>query len=127
MVPNARRPTTAHDVRRCGDGRRRRAPGASRAGLISTAFNGTARARLDSWLEVYLGVKVADEIDETTGELIDEAASEHKRAYHRQVGRKWLISAAARAYQPGCKADHALIFEGPQGMGTVISAGRLGS
>ena len=33
----------------------------------------------------------------------------------RDVGRRWLISAVARAMQPGCKADTVLIFVGPQG------------
>ncbi len=53
--------------------------------------------RLDSWLSHFLGV----------------GASEYASA----VGRKWLISAVARTYRPGSKADHVLVLEGPQGIG----------
>jgi predicted P-loop ATPase len=53
--------------------------------------------RLDTWLIDYLGTKDTE--------------------YTRAVGRKWLISAVARAMQPGCQADHMLILEGKQGIG----------
>lgn len=32
--------------------------------------------------------------------------------YARAVSRKWLISAVARVYQPGCQVDHVLVIEG---------------
>lgn len=53
--------------------------------------------RLDTWLPHYMGTK--------------------DTPYTRAVGRKWLISAVARAMDPGCQADHMLIFEGKQGIG----------
>lgn len=37
--------------------------------------------------------------------------------YHEAVGTRWLISAVARAMQPGCKVDCMLILEGAQGVG----------
>lgn len=52
---------------------------------------------LDRWLIDYLGA------DDT--------------AYTRAVSRKWLISAVARVYQPGCKAECMLVLEGEQGIG----------
>jgi predicted P-loop ATPase len=63
-------------------------------------------ARIDDWLTMYLGVEPSD--------------------YVRAVGAKWLISGAARAFDPGCKADHALIFEGMQGKGKSTALEILG-
>jgi predicted P-loop ATPase/phage/plasmid primase-like uncharacterized protein len=62
--------------------------------LDSLAWDGTSR--LDEWLIRYLGAE--------------------DTPYHRAVGPRWMISAVARIYAPGCKADCALILEGPQGI-----------
>ncbi|MFY0661419.1 MAG: PriCT-2 domain-containing protein [Shimia sp.] len=58
---------------------------------------------LDTWLFTYLGVERANDA------MTDE--------YVRQVGRCWLIGAVARAMEPGCQMDNALILEGAQGLG----------
>ena len=59
----------------------------------SLVWDGTPR--LDTWLQEYL--RVAD--------------SEYVRA----IGPRFLISVVARIYDPGCKVDHVLVLEGPQG------------
>jgi predicted P-loop ATPase len=51
--------------------------------------------RLDTWTSIYLGVADTE--------------------YSSAVGARWLISAVARVKRPGCKADCALVLEGPQG------------
>ena len=56
--------------------------------------------RLDTWLQVYLGVE-----------------TEGVREYVQSVGRKWLIGAVARVMNPGCKMDSVLVLEGAQGAG----------
>jgi predicted P-loop ATPase len=54
------------------------------------------KPRLDAWAITYLGAE--------------------DTAYVRAVSARWLMSAIARVAEPGCKADSALILEGPQGM-----------
>jgi len=62
--------------------------------------------RLTNWLPTYCGVS--------------------ENLYTQTVGRKWLISAVARALQPGCKADCMLILEGRQGRGKSTALNILG-
>lgn len=54
------------------------------------------KERIDTWLATYLGVA--------------------NTPFSRAVGTRWLVSAVARIMQPGCKVDHVLLLEGPQGI-----------
>ena len=75
-----------------------------RVHLKQLRWDGTKR--LDGWLPHYMGTKDTE--------------------YTRAVGRKWMISAVARAMEPGCQADHMLIFEGVQGIGKSQALRALG-
>jgi putative DNA primase/helicase len=66
---------------------------ALRAHCESLVWDG--KPRLNSWLSACLGVE--------------------DTPYTAAVGRRWLISGAARALAPGIKADCMLILEGAQG------------
>jgi predicted P-loop ATPase len=52
--------------------------------------------RVETWLSAYLGAEDTE--------------------YARAVGSRWLVSAVARIFRPGAKADCCLILEGSQGI-----------
>ncbi len=62
--------------------------------LKELTWDGTPR--LQTWLSEYLG---ADQ-----------------SPYAAAIGSRWMISAVARVFEPGCKADCCLILEGEQGI-----------
>jgi predicted P-loop ATPase len=63
--------------------------------LQSLSWDGTPR--LHTWLQTYFG------------------ATRQPAEYLGAVGTAWLISGVARIFEPGCKADNALVLEGAQG------------
>lgn len=69
--------------------------------LAGLDWDGTRR--LDTWLTMTFGCPAND--------------------YHKAVGAKLLIAAVRRVRKPGCKHDHLVVLEGPQGIGksTAIS------
>jgi predicted P-loop ATPase len=62
--------------------------------------------RLGSWLTRYMGAA--------------------ESAYSKAIGRMFTIAAVARVYEPGCKADYVVVFEGPQGAGKSRACAALG-
>jgi Virulence-associated protein E-like domain len=62
--------------------------------LDSLEWDGTQR--LDGFLPTYFGAEEND--------------------YTANIGKMFLISMVARILKPGCKADHLIVFEGPQGI-----------
>lgn len=76
-------------------------------------------ARLDRWLETYLGARAVDDeeaSDETQDPVKRAQARQRVARYLRRVSAMALIQAVARVRKPGCKADYVLILEGAQGL-----------
>lgn len=97
---------------------RRRSRNPLQEWLRSLRWDG--EGRLDGWLRAAYGVGALEEDEALVpSSRRDEMAA--IAALYRAYARKWMIQAVARALEPGCKADSALVFVGPQGQGKSTS------
>lgn len=64
------------------------------------SLNWDGQPRIDTWLTDFM-----------------QADPDPDVAYVSAVGAKFLISAVARAYEPGCQVDTCLVIQGKQGIG----------
>jgi hypothetical protein len=90
-------------------------PTASKAAVADAALS-VGRRTVISPVRHFLEELVWDGVERLSMWLIDLAGAEDT-LFTRGVSRAWMISAVARALRPGCKADHVLVLEGPQGIG----------
>jgi len=72
----------------------------------------------------YLDSLAWDEVNRLDTVLIDYLGTEDT-IYNRAISRKWLIAAAGRIKDPGCKFDNMLILVGKQGVGKSQFFNRL--
>jgi predicted P-loop ATPase len=63
----------------------------------------------------YLNALQWDEVPRLAG-LFSSYFGTPDTAYPRAIGRMFVVSMVARIFEPGCKADHLPVIEGPQGM-----------
>lgn len=60
------------------------------------------------------------------GRWLVEGCGAEDSVYTHEVGRKWLVAAVARIYQPGIKFDHVLVLEGKENIGKSSALRVLG-
>ncbi len=83
---------------------------------VNDAVHLVARRRSFHPVRDYLASLRWDGVPRVGRWLVNYCGAEHS-AYVNAVGQCWLVSAVARALDPGCKVDHMLILQGAQGLG----------
>lgn len=91
----------------------------------SQAVSATAAAHARNSLTDWLNSLEWDGIERAPMWLADFMGVAHN-AYSAAVARNWLLSMVARAYEPGCKADHMPVLEGITGRGKSSAISILG-
>jgi Virulence-associated protein E-like domain len=84
------------------------------AGDVGRAVQAAARHNAFHPVRTYFEALVWEDVPRLDTWLIDHFHADDT-SYIRAIGPRYLISAIARIYSPGCKVDHTLVLEGPQG------------
>src|SRR5262249_1158640 len=82
--------------------------------VVAQAVDAVARRRPFHPVRSYLDGLEWDGIERLDHWLVDHLNAPDSD-FTRAVGARWMISAVARVFEPGCKADCLLVLEGPQG------------
>jgi putative DNA primase/helicase len=98
---------------RCAEWLQRREINVSPA-TVSRGINAVAREICVHPVRDYLNSVRWDEVPRLEQWTITYLGAEDT-ALNKAFGARWMLSAVARIFQPGCKADHMLILEGAQG------------
>ena len=109
--PTRRGPTITNPWREYGFKRREISPS---AGDVGRAVQAAARHNPFHPVRDYFESLVWDGVPRLETWLLTYFHVEDSE-YVRAIGPRYLISAVARIFQPGCKVDHVLVLEGPQG------------
>jgi len=84
------------------------------AGDVGRAVQAAARRNPFHPVRDYFNSLVWDEVPRVERWLQQYLHVEDSK-YVRAIGPRFLISAVARIFKPGCQVDHVPVFEGPQG------------
>lgn len=89
---------------------------ASKPAQVAEAIEAVARRHRVHPVRVYLNATIWDGI-ERIPTLFSAYFGAEVNDYHQDVALSFMLSAAARIFDPGCKVDQMLVLEGPQGAG----------
>ena len=84
------------------------------AGDVGKAVQAAARHNPFHPVRDYFNSLVWDGVPRLDAWLVTHFHAEDT-PYIRAIGPRYLISSVARIFNPGCKVDHTIILEGPQG------------
>ncbi len=118
-------PLTDTDVNRCKAWLERSCQLVVPVDLVERAIDMVAREQESHPVRAYLESIRWDGKPRLTGASERYFAAENP-GFADVLLRRWLISAVARIYKPGCKADCVLILQGPQGIGKSRALRALG-